>query len=102
MYAVIRRVLASGLGGRWLWVPDIARPDALLALVVAALVGASVALPPQTSAQFSKWLLVLPAVLVTGLMLLKLSAGMGLYMGASSAVGIVQAVLVRRGVKAEG
>jgi len=98
MYTAIRRVLASGLGGRWLWVPDVARPDAWLALLVAGLVGATVMLAPQASPQFSRWLLVLPAAVVTGVMLLKLSAGMGLYWGASSVVGIVQAVLVRRGV----
>jgi YidC/Oxa1 family membrane protein insertase len=95
MYSVIRGALASGVAGRFLWIQNIARPDPLLAVLVAGLAYGVAFLSPQATQQAPHWHSVLPAI-VTFVVLLKLSAGLGLYWGASSAVGSVQALLLRR------
>lgn len=95
MYAAVRRALAAAAGGRFLWIPNITRPDAALAFLVAALTMAMVALAPHARGQSVRVLVVLPAALSV-IVLLKLSAGYGLYWGASSLVGTVQALMLRR------
>jgi YidC/Oxa1 family membrane protein insertase len=95
MYTVVRGAVTSGVGGRFLWIQNISRPDALLALLAAALVYGVALLSPQVTQQAPRWQMLLPAV-VTLVFLVKLSAGLGLYWGTSSAVGCVQALLLRR------
>ena len=94
MYTVVRRALEAGVGGRFLWISNIARPDPVLAVFVALLTPTSLMLGPQIAQQGGRWLLVLPAA-ITLIVMLKFSAGLGLYWGASSAVATVQAILVR-------
>jgi YidC/Oxa1 family membrane protein insertase len=95
LFDAVRQVAA--VGGRFAWVRDIAKPDAALSVVVAALTAASVAAGPQVDAAWSQRLLLvaLPAV-VTLVALWHMAAGVGLYWGASSVVGIAQGLLVRR------
>ena len=95
MYTVVRRVLDAGAGGRFLWISNISRPDPILAVFVSLLTFTALMLGPQMTQQGGRLLIVLPAA-VTLLVMLKFSAGLGLYWGASSAVAAVQAVMVRR------
>jgi YidC/Oxa1 family membrane protein insertase len=95
MYSVVRGALASGAGGRFLWIPNIARSDAMLALLVAGLTYAVGHFSPQMQQQGSQVLVAIPAV-ITFVVLLKLSAGLGLYWGASTLVGALQNILLRR------
>lgn len=95
MYTAVRRALTGATSGRFLWIQNITRPDTLLAVFVAAMTYAMMALSPQFQQQSSRLLAVLPAM-VTFVILLKLSAGFGLYWGASSLVGTVQSLLLRR------
>ena len=95
MYTVVRRVLDAGAGGRFLWISNISRPDPILAVFVSLLTFTAVILGPQMTQQGGRLLIVLPAA-VTLLVMLKFSAGLGLYWGASSAVAAIQAVMVRR------
>lgn len=95
MYSVIRRALDLGNAGRFLWIANIARPDVLLAASVSLLTLTVVMLSPQLAQQGNRWLVLIPAVM-TFLVMLKVSAGLGLYWAASSAVGGIQAVMVRR------
>ncbi|KPJ90590.1 MAG: hypothetical protein AMS18_10475 [Gemmatimonas sp. SG8_17] len=95
MYSVIRRALELGNAGRFLWVANIARPDALMALAVSLLTLAVVMLSPSVVQQNGRWLALIPAAM-TFLVMLKLSAGLGLYWAASSTVAGLQAVMVRR------
>jgi len=98
LFDAVRQVAAAG--GRFAWVRDLARPDAALAAVVAALTAASVAAGPQLDAASSQRLLVVavPAI-VTLVTLWHMAAGVGLYWGASSVVGVTQGLLVRRALK---
>ena len=95
MYSVVRGALASSNGGRFLWIQNIARPDIVLGFVVAALTYAVALLSPHVQPQSSRVWMVVPAVLMFAV-LLKLSAGLGLYWGTSSAIGVVEALLLRR------
>ncbi len=95
MYSVIRRVLSAAVGSRFLWIRDIARPDPALALLVSASVLVVALINPQLTQQASRWQVCLPAV-ITLFFLFKLNSGLGLYWGASTLVGGIQAVMVRR------
>jgi membrane protein insertase Oxa1/YidC/SpoIIIJ len=95
MYSAVRRAMRAATGGRFLWIPNITRPDVVLATLVAALTGVAMALAPHARAQPTRLLLLMPAAL-TFLVLMKMSAAYGLYWGASSVVSTVQALLLRR------
>lgn len=94
LYSAVRQCAA--VGGRFLWIADISKPDRLMVVLVAALTGAGAALAPQAGGQTKTVMAVLPALL-TLLFLSKMAAGVGLYWGVSSAVGVVQTALAQRG-----
>jgi YidC/Oxa1 family membrane protein insertase len=87
----------ASAGGRFLWIRDISRPDIALAVLVAAVTAGSMAAGPQPDipAQQRQILLIMPA-LFTLLALWQMAAGVGLYWGISSIVGVAQGVIVRR------
>lgn len=93
LLGAIRRGLADG--GRFLWVKDLAMPDALLACGCAIVTAWSSALAPSLSASQRVPAVALPALL-TLLFLSRMAAGMSIYTLASGFVGVGQAVLVRR------
>ena len=93
LFSAVRSVAA--VGGRFFWIRDIARPDIGITLLVTALTGATVAVGAASSEQGRSLLLVLPVV-ITFVALSQMGAGVGLYWGASGAVSLVQAGLVRR------
>jgi YidC/Oxa1 family membrane protein insertase len=100
MYTAVRRALLGVTSGRFAWIQNITRPDTLLAALVAGLTGMMMVLSPHTHAPSTRVLLVVPAI-ITFFVLLKLSAGYGLYWGASSLIGTIQNLLLRR-VRAAG
>jgi YidC/Oxa1 family membrane protein insertase len=94
-YSAVRKAIAAG--GRFLWIRNIAKPDVLLTIIVSAITYASVVYaasgsPPQHGKQI---MAVLPVV-VTVLILIKTSAGVGLYWGVSAAASLLQTFVVRR------
>lgn len=93
MYTAVRHAIAGTAGGRFLWIQNITRPDPLLAVLVASLTYAMMQLSPQLHQQGSQWLVLVPAV-ITFVFLLKLSAGFGLYWGASTLVGTAQNLML--------
>ena len=95
MYSALRRVLASGLSGRFLWITNISRADMGLALLVAAMTYFVTLLNPQMSAN-ARWMTTVVPVAITLVVLSRMSAGYGLYWGASTIVNGVQAALLRR------
>lgn len=84
-----------GSGGRFLWIVDISQPNILLALLITTLTIISSALSPNLQQQGRNLSLLLPGIL-TLFFLWRLSAGLGLYWAASSLVGILQAIMLRR------
>ena len=94
LYNAVRE--STTLGGRFLWIRDISRPDMALAMVVAAITAASMAAGPQPDgpAQQRMVMLALPAVF-TLVALWQMASGVGLYWGVSSLVGVAQGLIVR-------
>jgi len=97
LYSAVRQCAA--VGGRFLWIADISRPDRLLATIVAAIAVGAAALAPVPEGQSRTLMTLLPAV-ITMIVLWKMAAGVGLYWGLSSAVGAAQVVLTNRGRRA--
>ena len=93
LLGAIRRGLAAG--GRFLWIKDLAMPDAALAGCCALVTALSVALGPTLSASQRLPAILVPAVL-TLVFLSRIAAGVSLYTLASGLVGLLQALLVRR------
>lgn len=93
--AALYRAFASGLGPRsgFLWVADLARPDAFVALISAVLAGMAVGVGPSTSKT-----VIATNMLLTGFLAWRLSASVGLYWVASNGVGAVQSLVLRRSV----
>ena len=87
-----------GVGKRYLWIGDLARPDAWLAVLVAVLASAATLAAPQAGATASRQALfgILFSGLLTLFVIWRFAAGVGLYWAASNLVGVVQALAVRR------
>lgn len=84
-----------GSGGNFLWIKDISQPNILLALLIAALTFVSSAMSPNIQQQGRTLSTLLPAIL-TLFFVWRLSAGLGLYLAASTLVGMLQAAILRR------
>jgi YidC/Oxa1 family membrane protein insertase len=93
LYSAVRQCAA--VGGRFIWIADISRPDRVLAVVVTAVAGLAAWVVPQPEGQSRTLMTLLPA-LITMIVLWKMAAGVGLYWGVSSAVGAAQTLLVTR------
>ncbi|MGN2250104.1 YidC/Oxa1 family membrane protein insertase [Frateuria sp. GZRe14] len=96
IYAAIRQGVAGA--GSFLWIPKLARPDVMLALVVGLLSFAALLLNPAMSEQARTLLHWLPVV-VSFLVVWHLAAGLGLYWAGSSGVNLLQMALLRRRVR---
>lgn len=92
--AALYQAFAKGLGPRlgFLWIGDLARPDAVLAAVAASLAGLTAGLSTTSSSRSAVAL----SVTMTLIIAWRLSASVALYWIASSGVGAVQALVLRR------
>jgi YidC/Oxa1 family membrane protein insertase len=97
LYSAVRQ--AAAVGSRFFWIADIGRPDRVLTLFVTAIGAAAAALGTPPSTQHRLITIVLPAA-ITFFALSRMAAGVGIYWGVSSAVGIVQTLAVRRRAEA--
>ena len=93
LYSAIQRGLSSG--GVFFWIRDLARPDFLLIFLVAGLAAVPGVLQPNAAINVKLISSVL-STCITVFILWKLASGLALYWGASAAVGIVQALIVRK------
>ncbi len=97
LISAVRGGLATG--ARFLWIGDLARPDALLTSAVVALATASATLGAKASGNPGMRALITAGALsaiVSAVWLLRNSAAYGLYWGASSAVSVVQSAILLR------
>jgi YidC/Oxa1 family membrane protein insertase len=92
--AALYQAFAKGLGPRlgFLWIGDLARPDVALAVVAASLAGLAAGLGTTSPSRGA----VAISATITLLLAWRLSASVALYWVASSGVGTVQALLLRR------
>jgi YidC/Oxa1 family membrane protein insertase len=92
--AALYQAFARGLGPKlgFLWVSDLARPDAILAGVAASLAGLAAGLSTSSSHRSA----VAISATITLIIAWRLSASVALYWIASSGVGAMQALVLRR------
>ena len=92
--AALYQAFASGLGPRlsFLWIGDLARPDAALAAIAASMAGLAAGLSTSSTNRGA----ILLSATITLVIAWRLSASVALYWVASSGVGAVQALVLRR------
>ena len=94
LFHAVRGALTSRAGEQtFLWLSNLARPDIGIAMIAFTFVGLS-SLAGASQSQ-PGWMLALPPVSAAA-MAMMLSAGFGLYLAATGAVGILQGLIVRR------
>jgi YidC/Oxa1 family membrane protein insertase len=96
LYSAVSKV--ASLGGRFLWIRDIAKPDFVLCAVATALTVAATAAGPSSPAA-NRMVLLAVSGIVTAVALSKMAAGVGLYWALSSLFGVVQGHVVRQGAE---
>jgi YidC/Oxa1 family membrane protein insertase len=92
LYSAVRQV--ATVGGRFLWIGDIAKPDFTLAIVVTGITLAASAIGSTSQSANQTWLLLLSAA-VTAAVLSKMAAGVGLYWGLSALFSAAQGIVAR-------
>ena len=97
LYAAVREV--ATIGGRFLWVRDISRPDVVVASLAILFTLAAAASGPSGPAPNRSLVLIVSGV-VTAVALSKMAAGVGLYWGLSSLFGALQGFVVQRRARA--
>jgi YidC/Oxa1 family membrane protein insertase len=94
LYSAVRRVAI--MGGHFVWVRDIGRPDFALTLVVAALAALGTMASGDSSTSQSRTLMTVLPTVITLMVLSKMAAGVALYWGMSSAFSVAQGMMVKR------
>jgi YidC/Oxa1 family membrane protein insertase len=87
-----------GVGGRFLWIGSLAQPDLALTMLVAGITLLTGMLTPDLPPATRNLYALLPTV-VTVVLIWQLAAGLGLYWATSSAVGLLQTIILRRTAK---
>ena len=93
----------NGLGSkvRFLWIADLARPDGLLVLAMAALTALGISVVPTSTGQSAaQTTLMVASVVATIAFLWSVSSAVALSVGAGSLVSVLQSVLIRRSARA--
>ncbi len=92
MFRMLRK---AKLGGGFLWIADIARPDLLLALVSGALMTLAMSLAPAAQSPMSPLILIIPLA-ISIISIASLPSAIGLYWAGSNLASLSQTLLVRR------
>ena len=93
LFSAVRKTAA--VGGTFLWVRDISRPDVAITVIATALTALGFLTGPQPNAD-QKWLMLSVSMVITAVTLWHMAAGVGMYWGVSSAVGLAQSLVVNR------
>jgi YidC/Oxa1 family membrane protein insertase len=92
LYQTLRNAVGPAA---FLWIRNLGRPDAILAILAAVTTAAAMAVAPQMPEQMRLLLILLPAVFCL-LAALHLSSGIALYWITSNAFGTAQTLALRR------
>lgn len=93
LFTAVRRCVQAG--GRFFWIGNIAKPDFLLATIVASITCMTAALGASSSEQNHAVMIAIPTAL-TFIVLLRMAAGVGLHWGVSSLFNLLQSVILYR------
>ncbi len=80
---------------RFLWIPNLAKPDLMLTALVGALMLLGMALMPEATANASMLIMVAISVLVSIFAIAALPSALGIYWATSNAVTVVQTIALR-------
>lgn len=92
LYQCLQRI---GFSSKFLWIANIARPDAWLTALVAVLMLLSMAMMPGATADSQALMMMVLAVVISTVMVATLPSALGLYWASSNAVSLCQALLLR-------
>lgn len=92
LYSSVRQV--AMIGGRFLWIRDLAKPDWLLAMIATGIT--CVASVWSGAPSHNRSLLLTVSTVITIAALLKMAAGIGLYWGMSSLFSVAQGWTIQR------
>ena len=96
-FAVYKVVVENvARAGRFLWMADLARPDALITGIAASVASLAVVLAPSNGSAVNNRWNALVMGLITVVIAWRLASGVGLYWVGSNAVGVAQSLIVRR------
>jgi len=91
----LQALKAANFHSRFLWLADLGKPDMLLSILVGALLFFSMQVAPGSADQHAQLMIWIP-VLISTIALLSFPSAVGLYWATSNAVGVAQALLLRR------
>ena len=92
IFQVLKRMVFSS---RFLWIPNLARPDLALTILVGALMLLGTALMPGATGNASMLLMIGIPVVISVIAVATLPSALGLYWATSNAVTVVQALALR-------
>jgi YidC/Oxa1 family membrane protein insertase len=95
MFQVLRQL---GEGVRFLWVPDLLRPDAMLAFVAGLTTALMIMINPDMPEQMRTLLIVLPTIIVI-VSALKFSSALAVYWATSNTFSAIQTFVLHRLVR---
>jgi YidC/Oxa1 family membrane protein insertase len=95
MFQVLRQL---GEGVRFLWVPDLLRPDAMLAFVAGVTTALMIMLNPDMPEQMRMFMIVLPTIIVI-VSALQFSSALAVYWATSNTFSAIQTFVLHRLVR---
>ena len=97
-FGIFQALQQMVLNSKFAWIANIAKPDIALALLVGALTYLSMLAMPGSAEQASTLIFIVPAV-ISILVLASFPSAIGLYWATSSAVSLLQSLLVKHYMK---
>lgn len=92
IFQVLKRTVFHS---RFLWIPNLARPDLALTVLVGALMLLGTALMPGATGSTSMWLMIAVPVVISIIAVAALPSALGLYWATSNAVTVLQTLALR-------
>lgn len=92
IFQVLKRTVFNS---RFLWIPNLARPDLALTVLVGALMLLGTALMPGATGSTSMWLMIAVPVVISIIAVAALPSALGLYWATSNAVTVLQTLALR-------
>lgn len=91
MYQVLRKL---GDGVRFLWVPNLLRPDFMLAVLVGITAAIMMAVNPDMTEQMRMFMIIVPGILAF-IIAVKFSSALAIYMITSNTFSTIQTIVLR-------
>lgn len=94
VFGLLYRAVTNASSGSFLWIRNLASPDAMLTVIVLVLTAVAAYYAPSTGADTAMVMMAVQ-ILVAAFILWKLAAGVGLYWAVSAFASVVQSLVLR-------